>query len=121
MAVYTGSGGTVTFSGAIVAASWSLTSNIELAEATALGASVKTYKGGFKDWTATVEMVYMSGTDTHAKLGTTAALSLYINGANYFEANAICTGLVVNSSIDDVIRATLTFEGTDGTATIAFN
>ena len=125
MAVYTGSGGKVTTGAAtdLDAISWSLESTIELHENTQLGATWKTYTTGLADWTASVEALALTETDPTSLIGTSATLKLYIDADNYFtsgDAGAICTGCVPTNTIDGPTKVSLTFEGTLGSASIAF-
>jgi hypothetical protein len=125
MAVYTGSGVKVTYGAGATdldATSWTLESTIDLVENTKLGATFKTYTTGFKDWTATAECILKTESTPLTNFAQAAAtVSFYINGSNYFEADGICTSITPRTGTDNVIRMTMTFEGSDAAAGIAFN
>lgn len=100
----------------------------DVAEATAMQADWKSYKGGFKDWTATVTCLLDSAgldvplaTNSIEALGenTPAKLELFVEWDNvtpHYTAlygSAICTGVSIAQDKDDIVKVTYTFQGTD--------
>lgn len=105
---------------------WSVDAIADVAEITDMGDTYKTYKGGFLDWTATVECrLDVTGldvplaTNTYEALGedTPAKLELYLihdtvtplYAALY--GSAICVGVSINQPHDGVPTVTYTFQG----------
>lgn len=99
----------------------------DVAEDTAMADTWKSYKGGFKDWTASVTCnLDTTGQDipfeTNAveALGenTPAKLELYVLWDNVtpqyncLYGSAVCTGVSIATDKDDVVKITYTFQGT---------
>lgn len=119
MAVYHGKSGKVDLGGAIAAClSWALTTVGDIAEATYMGLSWKTFVAGYKDATATTEhRAYTEGT---SKVGTNAQLKLYIDDTHYFDVNtAIVTEQTETVNMNDVGRISYSYS-MDATAGISY-
>lgn len=112
-----GKGGDVDFSGSLVRLnSWSLSTSVDTADTTSMLDTWESNAAGLSDFTATAEGDGEKGLDLVTLLGTDASLKLeMVANAVFFEANAICTGIGETSSIDDVGKATYSFEGNDTT------
>ena len=124
MAAFHGKGGAVTFTnGTFEVLSWTLNATADMAEGTVMTATWKSFKGGFLDWTATVECILPSagavtGTLTNF-LGSEATLTLDGGGSNpNFSGNALVTGFSPSTDANDVAKLTYTFQGS-GTLTEA--
>ncbi len=121
MAKFHGKGGSITWAGSgfeskALILSWSCEVTADVAELTDMGDTWKGYLPGFKDWTATVE-VLADETQGVASLGE-------MNGADYYalklemvDAGDHLTGDALNTNIsyavdmNDVGKCTLTFQG----------
>ena len=116
MAAVHGKGGTVTFTGAELTniTSWTFDSSGEIADVTAMGDSWEDSIDGCTDFTATVEATSMTEIDTTADIGLDATLTLTIEaGKSIVASNAIMTSITETTSIDDVGRLSMTFEGNE--------
>lgn len=117
--------------------SWSIDATADTAESTAMGDTYKAYKGGFNDWTATVECI-ADGTpevlfttagendglgEEYEDDGTTRVrLELWFTataGDGILYGAAVATGIAYVEDKDDVVKVTYTFQGTDTLATSA--
>ena len=121
MAVFHGKGGSATFSGidSILLLSWSIDTSADVAEATDMGDTWKSYQAGFKDWTATLECNKDSTDVGIDALGTTDTLTITATSGKTYSGSAICTGYSPSASKDDIAKLTITFQGT-GTLTESF-
>ena len=121
MAAFHGKGGSVTYGGGTQAAviSWTLNVTVDLAESSAMDTAndFKSYLGGFKDWTATVEV----NLDTTGPLaGTTVALSalgvaaslVLLDGNSTYTGSAILADFTVVDESQDVCKLSLNYQGT---------
>ncbi len=121
MSVYHGKAAKVDLGGVIEATlGWSLTTSADVAEATDMGDTWKTFEPGFDDVTATVEGNARTTRDTITQIGSEATLKLYIDATNYFSFNAICTGITETASKDDIGKISYSFE-MDDAAGLAYN
>lgn len=107
------------------AQSWSVDATHDVAEITSMGDTWKTYLGGFRDWTATIECLLDSaGTDISLDPGdpngfadTEAYLELYFvydTGTPSYKGlygQAICTGVSVTNDENDIAKVSYTFQG----------
>ena len=98
--------------------SWSMDATCETAEGTVADASAvaaathwKDYLAGFKDWTATVEVLEPAAGVGIAALGTEATLSIDTTDGLAWSGTAICTGISPSVDAHDVAKCTLTFQG----------
>lgn len=95
--------------------SWSVDATADTAEATAMAATsgAKIYLAGFKDWTATAEVLLPAGGVGIDKLGDTSTLTFdtSADGGLAYAGTAIATGFSITSSKDDVSTCTVSFQG----------
>ncbi len=112
MAMRHGKGGSVTFTGAdaVAIVSWSVDAVGEVADSSNMASANdwREFLAGMKSWTATVETNVTA--TVIAAIGTSATLSL-LDGTETFSGTAICTGTSGSSGIDDVTKASYTFQG----------
>ncbi len=114
MAAIHGKAGAADFSGLIFEMlSWSIDATADMAEATDMGDTWKTFLAGFVDWTATTECILPKAGEGIAALGTSATLTLVPASGLYedFVGTAICTGFSPVSDKDGIATITLTFQG----------
>ena len=104
--------------------SWSVDVTADVAEATDMGDTWKSYVAGFNDWTATVECNIDSGgsdvpiaTGSQEALGeeTPAKLELWLDetagSIKVLYGSAICTSIGVSTDANDVVKVTYNFQG----------
>jgi hypothetical protein len=133
MATLTGNNGAVTIDGANVLAvrTFSIEMTRDTVETTTMGVDVRTYITGLSSFSGSAD-VYFDAADfdtNEAKFNPTAglvgasgvAVKLYLE-ENYsstsdyaFTGNVIVTGYTVNSSMDGMVEASISFQGTGGT------
>jgi len=114
MAAMHGKGGTGVFSGlTFELLSWSIDGTADIAEATDMGDTWKTYLAGFTDWTATCETNLPKTGAGVAALGTSQTLTFdtAADGGLAYAGTAICTGFSPSADKDSVATCTLTFQG----------
>lgn len=123
MAAYTGQDGTMSIGGTSVAElrSFSIDQTNNTVEATVMGDDWKTYKTTQYEWSGTAD-IYMNSTSNNVSnisaitTGAEAALEAFPGGntSTYdkLAGNIIVTGLSVSSSMDGIVEATVSFQGT---------
>ena len=124
MATFHGKTGTVTWSGGSTShvISFSVSVTADVAEATAMGDTYKSYTTGFKDWTAQATCrLKTSGLDhtIASDLGESATLALDTGtgvGNPTFTGTAILIDISVNQESTDNVQVTYSFQG-NGTLT----
>lgn len=121
MASFHGKSGVVTFDGGGGAniVDFTFDATADVAEATDMGDTWKTYLGGFKDWTASVTCNLDSGGEDPTlatDLGASAALVLDTTTGKSYGGTAICTGVSVAMDKDDIAKVTYTFQGSGALA-----
>lgn len=102
---------------------WGLDVSHDVAEITSMQDTWKTYRGGFRDWTATVTcLLDTTGTDISLNPGdpnglcdTEARLELYLlySAGSYISlyGDAICNGIEVGSDANSIPIVTYAFQG----------
>ncbi|GAH85118.1 unnamed protein product, partial [marine sediment metagenome] len=130
-ATFHGKGGTVTFGAEADAVlnviSWSVEAVSDMAEVTSMGGSAwKTFKKGFKTWTATVVCNLEDAgpdpdvtTDLGDSDGAALVLKTGLDGGGeveYYNGTAIVTGINPSADKADVAKVTYTFQGTGALA-----
>ena len=110
-----GKAGTASFSGLTFdMLSWSIDSNVDMAEVTVMGDTWKTFLAGFTDWTATAECVLPKAGAGIDALGTSALLT-FVPSSGVFKdfvgTNGLCTGFSPTTDKDGIATITLTFQG----------
>ena len=90
------------------------TADSSVMDVTAPGATVhwKDYVAGFKDWTATVEVLEPAAGGGIADLGEESTLTLDTTAGGNYAGTCICTGFSPSVDKDDAAKLTLTFQGT---------
>jgi len=88
---------------------WTLDATADVADATAMGDTWKAYKGGFNDWTATVECNFSAS--GLAALNTEQTLTLTLVAGTTVSGTALCTGYGLVTDKDDVVKQSYTFQG----------
>jgi len=123
MAVFHGSGGSLSIGGTAVAQvqEWSVSHTAEMVETTSLGQSARTFSKGLESFEGSCEVIVSDDDDTgytnfNAQLKTGTALS-----AEFFQdSNDKLSGSILVSSVetslgfDDIARYSVTFTGTGG-------
>jgi predicted secreted protein len=133
MATLTGNNGAITLNGNSVAAvrNFSVEMTADTIETTTMGVDVRTYVSGMSSFSGSAD-VYFDAADfdtyessfnpTAGLVGASGvAVKLYIQ-ENYsstsdyaFTGNVIVTGYTVNSSMDGMVEASISFQGTGAT------
>ena len=119
MAAFHGKGGSMSFTGlTFELLSWTIDAITDMAEATDMGDTWKTYLAGFKDWTASWECVLPAAgfvATLATTLGSTDTLTITSGGKNY-SGTAFCTGMSPSADKDDIGKLTFTFQGSGALA-----
>jgi len=122
MATHTGSEGTVKIGSATLGEIRSFNLNIttDVIEDTSMGDSFRSFKAGLSQFTADLE-VFFDETDAAQNALDPAAqltLELYPEGASsgdtYFTGTVIVTSKTVTSTVDGMVEASFTAQGTGG-------
>ena len=135
MAILTGNNGVIkmskTVGGAVDSTAVAAVRNfsVELTrdtiESTTMGVDVRTYLTGLSSWSGSADIYFDSAATsghldyfpvlnpTSGTVGSsTVAVELYLNGtAGKFSGNVIITGFTVNSSMDGMVEASISFQG----------
>jgi len=130
MATYTGQDGSLTIEGDAVAElrSWSMDLTINTVENTVMTADTKTFKQGLKEWSGSADIYYSTAvagnildsvnTGSVAFIGYPATSG---TGDPKVTGNILITGLSINSTLEGMVEASISFQGTGdvtiGTAT----
>jgi|APSaa5957512535_1039671.scaffolds.fasta_scaffold133854_2 hypothetical protein len=130
MATYSGRDGIVKAAdagGTVVAVaevrSWSIDEEQETVEDTAMGATTRSYKTGFKAWTGSFEC-WWDPTDTTGQtvMDGNVELELYPAGTStgdtYYKGPALVTTKSRNATFDGNIEASFSFQGRDDLQTL---
>jgi len=114
MAVYHGKTAKVD-DGAVMEATtgWTLTTSADVAEATDMGDTWKSFALGFDDCSATVTGNARTTRNTVAQLGAAVTLKLYIDATNYFYFTAICTSITETANMNDIGKMSYTYAMND--------
>ena len=127
MASYTGQDGTMTIGGTNVAElrSFSIDQTTNTVERTVMNDAWKSYHTTQYEWSGSAD-IYLSSTGNAVSgigsitSGAEAALVAYPGGAtatyDKLEGNIIVTGLSITSSMDGVVEASISFQGTGALA-----
>ena len=133
MAILTGNNGVVkldaSVGGSVATIAAVRTFSVELTrdtiETTTMGVDVRTYLNGLSSWSGSADIYFDSaasgGTfNTHAVLNPTSGtvgqgtltVELFLDGsAGKFSGEVIVTGFTVNSSMDGMVEASISFQG----------
>jgi hypothetical protein len=119
MAAIHGKRGVLTFTGlTFELKGWSIDATCDTAECTVANASAvaadthwKDYLPGFKDWTATADVLEPAAGVGIAALGTEQTLTVETTDGLAWTGTAICTGISPSCDAQDVAGCTLAFQG----------
>ena len=133
MAVLTGNNGTISVGGVTVAATrtFSVEMTSDTIETTVMGTDVRTYVKGLSTYSGTADIYFDDSVfDTNEAAfnptaglvgGTPINVKFYISYADgsgadtVFNGSAIVTGFTVNSSMDGMVEASISFQGSGAT------
>lgn len=111
MAEVKGCGGSLTFTNLTAGVkAWTLNHTLETLDTTDFAdACVKTFMAGFSSWTATATANWDAANT--ADVGDSATLTLTITSGKAFSGTALLVGVAVNTSVDGIVEATYSFQG----------
>ena len=124
-ASYHGKGGALSLGGTAVGQirEWTLEETVDVVETTTMGDSNREYLAGIKGFEGSADVLYMSSDNTddtglavgEITVGTTYAAIFYPAGTGgnvSYSGNVIVTGIEVAATFDDVVTASISFQGT---------
>ena len=126
MSSHTGVDGVLKYDGQPVAelSAWTLDVNQEPVESTVLGSSARSFKPGIITWTGSAECFWdesdtaQNQIDTDMATVDTKTLELYpegtTSGDTYFTGTVIISSISRNSSVNGMVTASFSFQGTGG-------
>jgi len=137
MATYAGQGGALHFNGATGASTgtnvteitnWSLSSEANAIETSAMGDTFRSFTPGLKSWEGTADVVWTDSADsgsvdTIVTIGQTGTIFCYPLASDTdmkLSGDVIITGIEYTQDLEDVMRASVSFQGT-GTLTVDNN
>jgi predicted secreted protein len=122
---YHGKGGALTLGGTAVAqiTDWSVSQSVDVADTTTMGDSDRTFLAGIKSFEGSADVLWAAEDNTddtglvagEIAVGTTYAAIFYPGGTGgnvSYSGNVICTGVEVTATVDDVVTASISFQGT---------
>ncbi len=125
MATYTGENGSVKVddsAGSLQTIaevrSWTLDHTKDVIEDTVMGDAARTYKSGLHQFTGTMEVVYDDNANNDPAFNPAADTSLTVeffpntSSGTKFTGEVIVTSVSRNASFDDLVTATVNFQGT---------
>ena len=120
---YHGKGGALTLGGTAVAqiTDWSVSQSVDVADTTTMGDADRSFLAGIKSFEGSADVVW-AAEDAESQLvageivvGTTYAAIFYPGGTTgqvSYSGSVICTGVEVTATVDDVVTASISFQGT---------
>lgn len=130
MATYTGQDGSITIDGDAVAnlRSWSMDYTVNTVESTVMTDDFRTYKQGVKEWSGSADIYYDTTVVGNIEDAITSGQVAFVgypsdsgSGNPKVSGNIIVTGISVNSTMEGMVEASISFQGTGsvtlGTAT----
>jgi hypothetical protein len=136
MAILTGNNGSIKLSTAVGGAvnataiaavrNFSVELTRDTVETTTMGVDVRTYLNGLSSWSGSADIYFDSSGTAPGHLSTypilnptsgavgagTLSIELYLDGsAGKFAGDVIITGFTVNSSMDGMVEASISFQG----------
>jgi exopolysaccharide biosynthesis protein len=120
---YHGKGGALTLGGTAVAqiTDWSISQSVDTADTTTMGDSSRTFMAGIKSFEGSADVLWSAG-DTSGDIqageivvGTTYTAVFYPGGTSgnvSYTGEVICTSSEVTATVDDVVTASISFQGT---------
>jgi predicted secreted protein len=134
MATYTGENGTVKIgadsAGATTIAevrSWTVEHTKDVIEDTTMGDAARTYKHGLHSFTGSMEVVYDDGHDALDAFNPDNDDALWVefypsaSAGNKFVGNILVTSVSRTASFDDLVTATVNFQGTGALDVTTYN
>lgn len=120
MATHTGSEGTLKVGANTIGEirSFSISESADTLEDTSMGDVARTYKSSLTTFTGSVDVFWdeLDAGQVALVVGASVVFSAYPEGATsgdkYYTGNAIVTGLTVSSSVDGMVEASITLQGT---------
>ena len=137
MATYAGQNGALHFNSAEGQASgtnvtevtnWSISSEANVLETSAMGDSFRSFTTGLKTWEGTADIIWTDSTDSGSvdtifaigNTGTIFCYPLLTDTDAKLSGNVIITGIEYTQDLEDVMRASVSFQG-NGTLTVDNN
>jgi predicted secreted protein len=137
MATYAGQGGALHFNTAVGQSSgtnvteitnWSLSSEANAIETSAMGDTFRSFTTGLKSWEGTADIVWTDSADSGSvdtifQIGDTGTIFCYPLASDTdmkLSGDVIITGIEYVQDLEDVMRASVSFQGT-GTLTVDNN
>lgn len=120
MATHTGSEGTLKVGANTIGEirSFSISESADTLEDTSMGDVARTYKSSLTTFTGSVDVFWdeVDAGQVAMVVGASVTFSAYPEGATagdkYYTGTAIVTGLTVSSSVDGMVEASITLQGT---------
>lgn len=133
MATFTGENGKVEITaedsvGTVTVAevrSWTVEHTKDVIEDTVMGDAARTYKSGLHSFTGTMEVVYDTGHDALGSFDPSDDTALFVefypssSSGNKFQGEVIVTSVSRSASFDDMITASVSFQGTGALSSAA--
>jgi predicted secreted protein len=130
MALLTGNDGSLVVGSATVAAlrNFSIEQTADTIETTTMGKDVRTYVKGMSAWSGSADIYFDDGLSSTSTFfpavsgtsvgGSPVVLKAYVNQAATgndiaFTGTVIITGFTVNSAMDGIVEASISFQGSD--------
>ena len=137
MATYAGQGGALHFNTAVGQSSgtnvtevtnWSISSEANAIETSAMGDTFRTFTAGLKTWEGTADIVWTDSADSGSvdtifAIGDTGTIFCYPLASDTdmkLSGDVLITGIEYTQDLEDVMRASVSFQGT-GTLTVDNN
>ena len=134
MATYTGENGTVKIgsdsageSAIAEVRSWTVEHTKDVIEDTVMGDAARTYKAGLHQFTGSMEVVYDDGHTTSNAFRPDSDSALYVefypntSAGQKFTGQVLVTSVSRTASFDDLVTATVNFQGTGALDVQAYN
>lgn len=120
---YHGKGGALSLGGTNVAQiqEWTVSESVDVAETTSMGDTSRTYLAGIKGFEGSADVLWASSdsendmTAGEIVIGTTYAAIFYPGGTSggvTYTGDVIVTGIEVAAGFEDVVTASISFQGT---------
>ena len=98
---------------------WTVNETVEVVQCTAMGDTSHTYKAGIKTFEGSAECVWTTDAETGYIAGFTVGTEytgvFYVTDSSLsYTGQVIITGIEVSATMDDVVRASVSFQGTGG-------
>jgi predicted secreted protein len=123
MAVFHGSGGSLSIGGTAVAQvqEWSVSHNAEMVETTSLGQSARSFSKGLESFEGSCEVIVSDDDDTgytnfnqQLKTGTALSAEFFQDDNDKLSGSVLVSSVETTLGFDDIARYSVTFTGTGG-------